>query len=46
LIFDEVKGGSLATAWLIATYGGTSGKKWAFLAGITRQKKQEPSWGY
>jgi hypothetical protein len=33
LIFDEVKGGFFATALLMATYSGASGKKWAFLAG-------------
>jgi hypothetical protein len=33
LIFDEVKVGFFATAWLMATYGGTSGKKWAFVVG-------------
>jgi hypothetical protein len=36
LIFDEVKGGFFATALLMATYGGASGKKWAFLAGVRR----------
>jgi hypothetical protein len=33
LIFDGVKEGFFATALLIATYGGASGKKWAFLVG-------------
>jgi hypothetical protein len=33
LIFDAGKGGFFATALLMATYGGASGKKWAFSAG-------------
>jgi hypothetical protein len=33
LIFDGVKEGVFTTALLMATYGGASGKKWAFLVG-------------
>jgi hypothetical protein len=38
LIFDEVKGGFLATVLLIATYGGASGKKWPFLVGMETEE--------
>jgi hypothetical protein len=36
LIFDGVKEGFFATASLMATYGGASGKKWAVFGGDAR----------
>jgi hypothetical protein len=44
LIVDAVKGDSLTTALLIAPYGGTSGKKWAFLADSPDSGMKYPHW--